>query len=59
MIAVADGAGVLYLDFRIPAMTGLRGLPYFMQALLFDATNNALGVSVTNDARMLLGDRGF
>jgi hypothetical protein len=31
----------------------------FMQALLFDAPNNALGLSLTNDARMLLGDRGF
>lgn len=58
-LAIADAAGVSYIDLPVPALLNLRGLPFFMQAVVFDAANNALGVSVTNDARFLLGDRGF
>lgn len=57
--AIADASGVLYLDLNVPAFAGLRGLPFFLQAALLDPTNNALGLSMSNDVRFLLGDRGY
>ena len=58
-LAVADATGVSYLELPVPAILALRGLPFFMQAVLLDPANNALGVSVTNDASFLLGERGY
>lgn len=56
---VTDAAGVGWIEYRFPPTQAVRGLPFFMQAMVVDLPNNALGVSVTNDARMLVGDRSY
>jgi len=58
-LVVTDGSGVGFIDYRFPANQAVRGLPFFMQAMLIDLGNNPLGVSMTNDARMLVGDRSY
>jgi hypothetical protein len=57
--AVADGTGVTSIDIPMPGTLSLRGLPIFLQAACLDLPNNPLGLSMTNDVRLLVGDRGF
>ncbi len=60
MIAVltdAAGSGEYSYNFTY-APSGI-GLKVFQQALCFDPTLNALGLSVSNDASYVLGDRPF
>ena len=59
LLVVTDASGVAYIDFALPPIIALRGLPVFMQSIQLDQPNNALGLSVTNDVRILLGDRGY
>jgi hypothetical protein len=56
-----DAGGVGFIDFRFPADPGVRGLPFFMQSMQLDLAiaNNPFGVSVSNDARILVGDRSY
>jgi hypothetical protein len=56
---VADGSGVASLDIPVPGVLNLRGLPIFLQAACLDLPNNPLGLSMTNDVRLLVGDRSF
>lgn len=56
---VADGSGVLLSTLQIPASVGLRGLTMYAQSMQLDATNNLLGISMSNDVRLVIGDRGF
>lgn len=56
---VTDGAGVGWIEYRFPASQAVRGLPFFMQVMLVDMANNPLGVSMSNDARMLVGERSY
>ena len=56
---VADGAGISYIDLTVSATPALRGISVYVQAVCFDFANNALGISMTNDVRILVGDRGY
>ncbi len=58
-LVVTDGAGEGWIDFVLPTPLATRGTAWFMQALVLDATNNALGASVTNDVSMVIGDRSY
>ena len=58
-LGIADGAGVLLNTLAIPASVGLRGLTLYAQAMLLDPANNLLGVSMSNDTKLVLGDRGY
>lgn len=58
-LGVADGGGVLLNTLIIPASVGLRGLTLYAQAMLLDPANNQLGISMSNDVRLVLGDRGY
>lgn len=58
-LGIADGSGVLLNTLLIPATVGLRGLTLYGQALLLDPLNNQLGISMSNDVRLVLGDRGY
>ena len=58
-LAFTDAGGVGYIDFVIQPILAMRGLPFFMQSMQLDSTNNAYGVSMTNDVRILLGDRSY
>jgi hypothetical protein len=56
---LTDAAGVGWIEYRFPATQAVRGLPFFMQTMLLDLPNNPLGVSMSNDARMLVGERSY
>jgi hypothetical protein len=59
-LLITDGAGIGFIDYALPPVLGLRGLPIFVQSMQLDAAMpNAYGVSMSNDARILVGDRGF
>jgi hypothetical protein len=60
-LMVTDGNGIGFVDYVMPAVPGLRGLPLYMQTMQLDLAiaNNPLGVSVSNDAKILLGDRSY
>lgn len=58
-LVFTDAGGVAYIDFVIQPILAMRGLPFFMQSMQLDPTNNAYGVSMTNDVRILLGDRSY
>jgi len=58
-VIVTDAAGVGYLDIVLPATPSARGFTFFMQSMQLDAPNNALGISMSNDVRIVVGDRGF
>ena len=55
----APANGVVILASHIPFAIGLRGLPLYDQVLVFDATANALGVTLSNYAVQIVGDRSF
>ena len=52
-------AGVGYIDTVWPATPAARGFTFFMQSIQLDAPNNALGISMSNDVRSGVGERGF
>jgi hypothetical protein len=56
---VTDAAGVGYLDIVLPAIPSARGFQFFMQSIQLDAALNALGASMSNDVKIVVGDRGF
>ncbi|MBM4061829.1 MAG: hypothetical protein FJ265_12150 [Planctomycetes bacterium] len=58
-LVICDSSGVGYIDYVMPPILNLRGLPIFTQSLQLDPTNNAFGVSMSNDARILTGERGY
>ncbi|MBK8097353.1 MAG: PPC domain-containing protein [Planctomycetes bacterium] len=59
ILLVTDGAGIGYFEALVPTFLGLRGLPLFTQSLQLDMPLNTAGFSMSNDARMLVGDRGY
>jgi hypothetical protein len=60
MIAVlTDAAGTGEYGYTFPYSVNGIGLKVYQQALCFDPALNAFGLSVTNDASYVLGDRPF
>jgi hypothetical protein len=55
----ADAAGIAFWDLPIPNDLFLSGLPFWMQAAPFDAAVNTFGVSVSNEVKVVLGERGY
>lgn len=59
-LLLTDAAGIGYIDYALPPDLALRGLPMFVQSMQLDAAMpNAYGVSVSNDARLMVGDRSY
>jgi len=60
-LLLTDGSGIGFVTFQFPVVPALRGLPFFMQSMQLDPTiaNNPSGVSVSNDVRILVGDRSY
>lgn len=60
-LAFTDSNGIAFIDFTFPPDLGVRGLPFYMQTMNLDPTisNNPYGVSVSNDVKILVGDRSF
>ncbi|MDO8349037.1 MAG: PPC domain-containing protein [Planctomycetota bacterium] len=60
-LLLTDASGIGFIDFTIPAVLAVRGLPFYMQSMQLDAVTavNPFGVSVSNDVRILVGDRGY
>jgi len=60
-LLLTDASGIGFIDFVLPPDLGLRGLPFYVQSLQLDTVTavNPFGVSVSNDAKILVGDRGF
>lgn len=56
---IANAAGELEILFSVPGTIALRGLPIFEQAAVLDLPANALGITVSNWARMILGERSY
>lgn len=60
MLAVlTDGAGNTEYGYIFNYTPSALGLKVYQQALCFDPTLNSLGLSVSNDASYVLGDRPF
>jgi hypothetical protein len=55
----SDAAGISFVNFPLLPNISSRGTAVFVQCLLFDPTLNALGLSVSNDIRLIAGDRSF
>ncbi|HEX6811690.1 MAG TPA: PPC domain-containing protein [Planctomycetota bacterium] len=58
-LASTDAGGVGYIDFVLPPAPAVRGFTFFMQSMQLDAPLNPLGISMSNDVRVQVGDRGF
>jgi hypothetical protein len=60
-LLITNGSGIGFIDFTFPADVSLRGLPFYMQSMQLDTVTavNPFGVSVSNDVRMLVGDRSY
>ncbi|MFN9705939.1 MAG: hypothetical protein ACK595_14100, partial [Planctomycetota bacterium] len=58
---VTDAGGFAFLDLAFPANPALRGATFFGQALCFDpaVAGNTLQLTVSNDSRIVVGDRTF
>ena len=56
---VADAGGFWFWDLPIPNDLFLNGLPFYVQVACLDAALNTFGISVSNDAKVVLGDRGY
>lgn len=56
---VADGSGIWFWDLSIPNDRYLGGLVFWAQVACFDAPLNSFGVSVSNEVKVTLGDRGY
>ena len=60
MIAVfTDAAGTGEYGYNFAYSPAGLGLKVYQQALCYDPNLNALGLSVSNDASYVLGDRPF
>ncbi len=60
-LVLTDASGIGFITFGFPPIPAVRGLPFFMQSMQLDLaiTNNPFGVSVSNDAKILVGDRSY
>lgn len=58
-LGFADGAGIYTWDLPVPLDYAFLGVSAYAQALCGDPTLNVGGFSVTNDVRLVVGDRGF
>ncbi|MCA8973440.1 MAG: PPC domain-containing protein [Planctomycetes bacterium] len=60
-LLITDANGIGYIDYVLPPVPGLQGLPVFMQSMQLDPAipNNPYGVSMSNDARILIGTRSY
>jgi hypothetical protein len=58
---VTDAAGLAFLDLAFPADPAVRGTTFYGQALCFDPSlaGNTLQLTVSNDSRIVVGDRTF
>ena len=56
---MADAGGFWFWDLPIPNDLFLNGLPFYVQVACLDAALNTFGISVSNDAKVVLGDRGY
>jgi hypothetical protein len=56
---IADANGVASFALPIPPSIASRGFSIFAQCLCLDLALNPLGLSVSNDVRLILGDRAF
>ncbi len=56
---IANGVGEAELLFSVPNNLALRGLPLFEQAAVLDLPANALGITASNWARQILGERSY
>lgn len=58
---VTDANGLAFLDLAFPANPALRGTTFYGQSLCFDpfVTGNTLQLTVSNDSRIVVGDRTF
>lgn len=59
LFVVCDGSGVTYVDLILPPAVAMRGLIFYCQSIQLDAPLNALGASMSNDVKLVLGDRPF
>jgi hypothetical protein len=58
-IVLTDASGTGELAASFPFVAAAIGTRVFEQALCFDPTLNSTGLSVTNDASFVVGDRSF
>lgn len=58
---LADATGTAFIDFPLLPTVSLRGTAVYVQCLCFDPflAGNTLQVTVSNDQRMIAGDRSF
>lgn len=56
---LADGAGTAFFDFPLVPNLNARGFTVYVQCLCLDPPLNAAGLSVSNDMRLIVGDRSF
>ncbi len=58
-LGVADGSGLYFWDLQVPLASPFLGLTAYAQVLLVDVANNPGGFSVTNEVKLVVGNRGF
>ncbi len=58
---LADGSGTAFIDFPLLPTISARGTAVFIQCLCFDPflAGNTLQLTVSNDQRIIAGDRSF
>lgn len=58
---LSDAAGLAFFDIALPPLLSARGTTFYMQALCFDpfVAGNTLQVTVSNDSKVVVGDRTF
>ena len=56
---LADANGTAFFDFPLVPNLAARGFTVYAQALCLDPPLNAAGLSVSNDMRLIVGDRSF
>lgn len=57
--ALASPAGTAFFDFPLGPNLSARGTTVFVQALCLDIPLNPLGLSVSNDMKLVVGERTF
>ena len=55
---VADANGIYFWDLQVPGDPSIVGITAYGQTMLEDAGNPG-GISVSNDVKMVVGNRGF
>lgn len=58
-MGITDATGMAELQVQVPGNVNLRGFFLFEQAMVQNATANALGAQVSNFARLILGERTY